>query len=169
VEGSDILPQLIHEHQVGFVNRALQAGYVARMHLHRGGELSAEQQGEINHFVGELTRYILFADEAPLPEGGIKGDAKFQDDFVRNRKVSKSGASLRDFDLKRRIFKYPCSYMIYTPLFAELPKVVKGGVMRELKKGLSEGDKSYAHISTEEKRVIREILAETMGMRFGQD
>src|SRR5688572_6613008 len=165
-EGSDILPQLIHEHQAGFVNRALQAGYVARMHLHRGGKLSAEQQSEIDHFVRELVRYILFADEAPLPVGGIKGDNVFEEDFRRNGRASKSGASLKDFDLKRRIFKYPCSYMIYMPLFQELPEVVKNGVMRALKKGLSEGDKTYAHISRDEKRVIREILAETMGMEF---
>src|SRR5688572_24674770 len=140
VEGSDILPQLIHEHQAGFVNRALQAGYVARMHLHRGGELSTEQQREIDHFVGELARYILFADEARLPAGGIEGEAKFREDFLKNKKMSRSGASLKDFDLKRRMFKYPCSYMIYTPLFEALPEVVKSGVVRELRKGLREED-----------------------------
>jgi hypothetical protein len=165
VEGSDILAQLIHEHQAGFVNRALQAGYVARMHLHRG-KLGEEQQREIDHFVDELARYILFADEARLPEGGIKGDSVFEEEFRRNRKVSKGGASLKDFDLKRRIFKYPCSYMIYTPLFAALPEAVKSGVMRELRKGLSDENGTYAHISKEEKRVIREILAETVGWEF---
>src|SRR5688500_17763528 len=172
VEGSDILPQLIHEHQAGFVNRALQAGYVARMHLHRGGELSAEQRAEIDHFAGELARYILFADEAALPKSGIKGDRKFEEDFLRDRKVSRNGASLQDFDLKRRMFKYPVSYMVYTPLFAGLPEVVKSGVIRELQKGLREGDGkngndgTYAHISKEEKRVIQEILVETMGWEF---
>jgi hypothetical protein len=166
VEGSDILPQLIHEHQAGFVNRALQAAYVARIHLHRGGEFSEERQREIDHFAGELARYILFADEAELPDGGIEGEAKFKEDFLRGRKVSKSGASLKDFDLKRRMFKHPCSYMIYTPLFEALPEVVKSGVMRELKKGLSEDDRTYGHISKEEKRVVREILAETVGWEF---
>ena len=181
VAGSDILPQLIHEHQAGFVNRALQAGYVARMHLHEaektGDELGAEQQREIDFFVMELARYILFVEEAALPAGGITGDAKFREDFLKNRKAGRSGASLKDFDLKRRIFKYPVSYMIYTPMFEALPEVVKKGVMRELRAGLRDGngngddgkngsDGTYAHISKEEKRVIREILAETMGWEF---
>ncbi|MGZ8898502.1 MAG: hypothetical protein ACXW3Z_00245, partial [Limisphaerales bacterium] len=84
----------------------------------------------------------------------------FKTDFLRNRKTSQSGASLKDFDLERRIFKYPCSYMIYSPVFEALPAVVKSAAMRELRKGLSADDGTFAHISTEEKRVIRELLAD---------
>ncbi|MGZ8901761.1 MAG: hypothetical protein ACXW3Z_16840 [Limisphaerales bacterium] len=166
VAGSDILPQLIHEHQAGFVNRVLQAGYAARTYLHEqqatGGELKAEQKSEIERHARELARYVLFADEAALPTGGIKGDGAFKTDFLRNRKTSQSGASLKDFDLERRIFKYPCSYMIYSRVFKALPAVVKSAVMRELRKGLSADDGTFAHISAEEKRVIRELLRETL-------
>ena len=166
VASSDILPQLIHEHQAGFVNRALQAGYVARAYSHeqrtQGGALTTEQKAEIERQARELTRYILFADEAPLPPGGIKGDAAFAKDFLTNRKSAQAGASLKDLDLKRRIFKYPCSYMIYTPLFGALPETVKSGVLRELRKGLTVNDTTYPHISPEEKRAIREILRETL-------
>ena len=164
VESSDILPQLVHEHQAGFVNRVLQTAYVARTYLHEqnGGELSDAQRSEIDRHAKELVRYVLFADEAKLPEGGIKGDAEFQEDFQRNRKVSKSGASLKDFDLQRRMFKYPCSYMIYSPMFEALPEVVKASVMKEMRERLREEDAVFAHLSTEEKRVLREILAETL-------
>jgi hypothetical protein len=162
-ETSDILPHLVHEHQAGFVNRVLQAGYVARMFLHEqnGSELTDAQRSEIERHARELVRYILFADEAKLPEGGMKGDAAFREEFSRNRKTSKSGASLKDFDLQRRIFKYPCSYMIYSPVFEALPEVVKSSVLRELKERLRDEDKTFVHISNEEKGAIREILAET--------
>ena len=164
VESSDILPQLVHEHQAGFVNRVLQTAYVARTYLHEqnGGELSDAQRSEIDRHAKELVRYVLFADEAKLPEGGIKGDAEFQEEFLRNRKVSKSGVSLKDFDLQRRMSKYPCSYMIYSPMFEALPEVVKASVMKEMRERLREEDAVFAHLSTEEKRVLREILAETL-------
>jgi hypothetical protein len=164
VESSDILPQLVHEHQAGFVNRVLQAGYVARIHLHgqNGGELTDAQRSEIERHAKELVRYILFADEAKLPEGGIKGDAAFQEDFLRNRKTCKSGASLKDFDLQRRMFKYPCSYMIYSPVFGALPEVVRSLVLEELRHALNSEDRGFEHMSANEKSIIAQILSETL-------
>jgi hypothetical protein len=164
VESSDILPQLVHEHQAGFVNRVLQAGYVARTYLHEqnGGELTVAQRSEIERHAKELVRYILFADEAKFPESGIKGDAAFREDFLRNRKVSKSGASLKDFDLERRMFKYPCSYMIYSPVFGALPEVVRSRVLEELRRALNAGDRSFDHITLDEKSIIAQILSETL-------
>ena len=32
-----------------------------------------------------------------------------------------AGRSLRDFDLTTRLFKYPCSFLIYSPQFDGLP------------------------------------------------
>lgn len=165
-ERSDILPQLIHEHQAGFVNRAAQATYMARIYAHEnslnGTELSDDQKAELDKYVDELVAYLLFADEAALPEGGITGDEKFKEDFLRERKVTRNGASLKDLDLNRRLFKYPCSYMIYSAQFAALPEVVRAGVMRGLKDRLQDADRTFGHISREEKRVIREILSETV-------
>ena len=155
---SDILPQLVHEHQAGFVNRVLQAGYVARTYLHGGAELTREQEAELDRHARELVRYILFADEAALPEGGIKGDATFIKEFVG----SGAPTGLREFDLRRRLFKYPCSYMVETDLFEALPEVVKGRVLKELKARLGDEDSAMNHISREEKRVIREILTEKL-------
>jgi hypothetical protein len=56
--------------------------------------------------------------------------------------------------------------MIYTPLFEALPDIVKHAVLRDLKQGLSDNDATFAHISKAEKRVIREILAETLQLEF---
>ncbi len=35
------------------------------------------------------------------------------------------GRSLRDFDLHTRIFKYPCSYLIYSEAFDAIPEPAK--------------------------------------------
>ena len=42
------------------------------------------------------------------------------------------GRSLRDLDLTRRLFRYPCSYLIDTAAFDGLPGPVKEYVLRRL-------------------------------------
>jgi hypothetical protein len=166
VASSDILPQLIHEHQAGFVNRALQAAYLARIYESDHENLTPAHQAEIDRLAQELCRYLLFADEAPLPPGGFVGDSQFKEDFLRSRKSASSGSSLRDLDLKRRLFKYPCSYMVYSAQFAALPPLVKNAVLVELKKQLSEHS-TMAHISLNDRNEISQILRETLpGFRW---
>jgi hypothetical protein len=162
VSSSDILPQLVHEHQAGFINRAMQAAYLARIYLHQNSPPTQEQQGELERHARELTRYILFADEAGLPEGGFDGDNEFKEAFRRDRKKSKGEASLKDFDLQRRLFKHRCSYMIYSQVFQRLPASVKGPVLRELKLALAGNSDSGSHLSAEEKQMIISILRETL-------
>ncbi|HVK59605.1 MAG TPA: hypothetical protein VM735_12550, partial [Candidatus Kapabacteria bacterium] len=131
VESSDLLPQMIHEHQAGFVNRAAQAAYIERIYRHQqqGKEMTANQTAEIERSAEELVKYILFSNEAALPPGGIKGDQAFKQDFLSNRNEASNGTSLRDFELNERIFRFRCSYMVYSEQFATLPKGVKGAVM----------------------------------------
>ncbi len=158
---SDLLPQLLQEHQVGFVNRALQAAYRARELQNEPA--SAELTREIAALATPLVRYILFADEAPLP-APVAGEARFKTDFLANRKADSKGAALKDFELKTRMFRYRCSYMIYTPTFAGLPSALKKAVLAQISAALGEGPATaeYAYLPVEEKRAIRRILAETL-------
>jgi hypothetical protein len=73
------------------------------------------------------------------------------------------GRSLRDFDLETRLFKYPCSYLIYSEAFDALPEKMREHVYRRLWRILNEKDSSpaYERIPSETKRAILEILAET--------
>ena len=81
VATSDILPHLLLEHQVGFVNRAVQAAYRVRfLERRNAGHLEAVAP-EIDALARGLVRYLLFADEVPLPSGGIEGDARYKSDF----------------------------------------------------------------------------------------
>ena len=89
VATSDILPQLLHEHQAGFVNRVVQATYRARTDITvSAGKLTEEQSAELDLQARIITRYLLFAEEVQLPAGGVEGDAAFKADFLRTRRVA---------------------------------------------------------------------------------
>lgn len=165
VATSDLLPQLLHEHQAGFVNRVVEAGYRTRTMLHQGvGKLTAEQTGELDQQARIVTRYLLFANEAPLPAGGIVGDAAYRKDFRRNSRFAADGRSLKDFDLRTRLFKHRCSYMIYSPVFTGLPPDLKRRVYWELKTALDAERPAadFAYLPADEKTAIRQILRETL-------
>ena len=165
VATSDVLPQLLHEHQAGFVNRVVEASYRARTALHAsGGRLTAAQAAELDGQAGIVTRYLLFADEAPLPPGGVEGDAAYKADFLHTRRAAPGGTSLKDFDLTTRLFKHRCSYMIYSPVLAGLPKQMKERVYQQLGKALSldAPDQEFAYLPQAEREAIRVILKATL-------
>ena len=91
----------------------------------------------------EVVDYMLFVDEAPLPNA-ISGSTRFAEQFAAQGPRDPKGRSLRDFDLTRRIFRYPLSYMIYSPLFDALPAAAKNAIYARLWKMLSERKDSAA-------------------------
>lgn len=164
VATSDGLAHLLHEHQAGFVDRVVEASYRARTYLHEGnGKLSPEHRMELDRQAEIIVRYLLFADEAPLPKEGVAGEVAFKEDFLRARR-SVGGKSLKDFDLKTHLFRNRCSYMIYSRVFNGLPSEMKERIFLRLKQALSadRADASYAYLPNEEKTVIRRILRETL-------
>jgi len=164
VTTSDLLPQLLHEHQAGFVNRAVEAGYRARTLLHEsGGQLSVVQSAELDEQARIITRYLLFADEASLPAGGVTGDAAYRTDFQRHRRATADGRSLKDLDLRTRLFQHRCSYMIYSGVFQGLPPDLKRRVYQEMRTALGpDAAPDFAHLPATEKEAIRQILRETL-------
>lgn len=160
---SDVLPQLLHEHQIGFVNRAVAATYHTRALLAKG-PLDDAGITDLNTQAREFTRYVLFADEVPLPKGGVAGEAAFKTDFLRTRRADGQGAALKDFELQTRLFRYRCSYMIYGSAFAGLPMEFKQRVYRRLGEALDAAhpDAEYAYLPPAEKQAIRGILRATL-------
>jgi hypothetical protein len=164
VRTSDVLPQLIHEHQAGFVNRVVEAGYRARTYLHSDGpQLSIEHESILNEQARLVTRYLLFADEAPLP-GKLTVDPAFSADFLKTKRAVAGGASLKDFNLQTRLFRNRCSYMIYSPIFTALPAQLKSRIYAQLGAALStaKANSEYAYLPTSEKQAIRTILKATL-------
>ena len=159
---SDILAHLVHEHQLGFDNRVIQAAYLGREMEAKGSARTFADDARLNDKARELVRYVLFADEAKLPAGGIVGDPQFAKDFARNKKAIASGASLKDFDLKTRMFKHRCSYMIYTPQWQKMPAIIKTKVYAGMKGALSGKNRDYAYLPADERLGIVAILRETL-------
>jgi hypothetical protein len=105
--------------------------------------------------------YLLFVDEAPLD--GVTGTSGFAQSFSARGPRDSKGRSLRDLDLKRRLFKYPCSYMIYSPAFDQLPAAAKRAIYERMWAVLSGGERApkYARLSPADRDQILEILGET--------
>ena len=74
------------------------------------------------------------------------------------------GRSLRQLDLRQRMFQYPCSYLIYSPSFDQLPPPVKQYVVDRLRAILLEEDTdpAFARLTRADRRAIFEILEETL-------
>ena len=165
VAKSDFLAHLLHEHQAGFVNRTIEATYRTRTFLAADkDQLTAAHAADLDQQARAFTRYLLFADEVALPAGGVLGDADLKADFLKARRATRAGAALRDFDLRTRIFKHRCSYMIYSLAFQGLPPQMKQRVYRRLAEALdsTKPDAEYAYLPAAEKQAIRLILKETL-------
>ncbi|MEQ1731611.1 MAG: hypothetical protein ABL982_24835, partial [Vicinamibacterales bacterium] len=77
--------------------------------------------------VTELADYLLFLEEAPLP-APVAGDPAYVRAFESAGVRDAHGHSLRTFDLQRRLFRVPCSFMIHSPAFAALPASARQAV-----------------------------------------
>jgi hypothetical protein len=73
------------------------------------------------------------------------------------------GRSFRELDLQRRLFRHPCSYLIYSASFRQLPAEVREYVWQRMWDILNNRDTSsdFAHLSAGDRQSILEILRET--------
>ena len=109
-----------------------------------------------------LVKALLFSEEAPLT-GEVKGTSTFAADFVKGGPRDSAGRSLREFDLKVRMFKYPMSYLIYSDAIDELPAEARDQLYRRLHDVLTGKDeaKEFAHLSPADRKAVLEILVGT--------
>lgn len=124
---SDIVALMTFEHQTQMTNLMTRLNWEART-----GAPPADISKDIDAFV----KYMVFADETPLPEP-VQGVSSFTKTFPERGPRDHQGRSLRDFDLQTRLFRYPLSYMIYSEQFDSLPEAVKEPVYRRLAAALA--------------------------------
>lgn len=165
---SDVVALMVFDHQMHMVNLITRIGWEVRFAKYEQAvglgqdqkrpDLAALIRGAAN----ELVDYMLFVDEAPLP-GRIQGTSGFTEFFSRKGPTDGKGRSLREFDLERRLMRYPCSYMIYSEAFDALPVEAKGAVYSRMWQILSGKDKSaqYQQLSLADRQAVVEILRET--------
>jgi hypothetical protein len=170
---SDLVALMVLEHQAETHNLITRAGFSTREALHAEARLNKdlnEPEGHrwqstttrIQSAGNELVKFLLFSGEAPLT-AKLQGTTSFADEFTSRGPRDPHGRSLRDFDLEKRMFKYPCSYLIYSRSFDALPKEAKDFVYCRLWEVLSGTDESkeFAHLSPEDRTNIRDILNTT--------
>jgi hypothetical protein len=164
---------MVLEHQTRMTNLITRVGWETRMALsdqmaiNRALKEPEDQIGEstrrrIDNAAEALVKYMLFADEALL-EAPVKGTAPFAQEFQQRGPRDHRNRSLRDLDLTRRMFRYPCSYLIYSAQFDALPPVVRDRIYRRLWEVLTGADRSplYARLTPADRKAVYEILLDT--------
>ena len=167
---SDLIALMVLEHQTLVHNRITAANYHGRIAaedagVKQGGKDRTEPdaaQRRLDNAVQQLVEALLLAREAPLHEP-IRGTSDFAKEFSALGRRDSQGRSLRDLDLQHRLFRYPCSYLIYSEAFDGLPKPVRHQVYEQLWQVLTadEPPYKYRHVTTDDRRAIVEILRET--------
>jgi len=180
---SDVVAHLVLAHQTQMHNLITLTNYRTRLALYSQAQQASSAQAadatapadtslpesgrqQFERPAEQLLRYLLFANETLLPGGDgqkiIRSSAFARKFAVRGIRDSK-GRSLRDFDLSTRIFRYPCSYLIYSDAFDALPEPAKGYVYHRLLEILTGQDKSqdFVKLSGEDRRAVLEILLAT--------
>jgi hypothetical protein len=175
---SDVVAHLVLAHQTQMHNLITLTNYKTRLALYSQASqgknagssadspLSDNLRQQFERPAEQLLRYLLFANETPLPgidRQRVVDASPFAREFEAQGVRDAKGRSLRDFDLNTRIFRYPCSYLIYSDAFDTLPEPAKGYVYHRLLEILSGQDQrpDFARLSAEDRRAILEILFAT--------
>ena len=170
---SDVVALMVLAHQAEMHNRITRANFQTRQALHYEQALNKglgekpdhrwpSTTSRIKSACEPLLEYLFFSNEIKL-ESPIASDSGFMQAFQNQGPKDSKGRSLRQFHLKTRLFQYPCSYLIYSDSFRQLPDEAMNYISRRLDEILSGEDKSekFNHLSADDRIAIRQILDET--------
>lgn len=173
---SDIVALMVLEHQKRVHNALVQANLTVRQMLHRH-ERMREVFGEakdapltdtnlriLDHQAERVVETLLFKNEFDMGTDGVDGSGAFVDAFESKALKDSDHRSLRDLRLYERLFKYRCSYMIYSEAFDHLPLLLKETILGRLYvilKGEANGD-GFDYLGDSERERIVNILSETL-------
>lgn len=170
---SDIVALMVLGHQTYVHNMITEASFETRYALRDqavldeamdrdSSVLSTSTKRRIAGSGRDLIEAMLFVDEVSFADP-IQGSSSFAKVFSEQGPNDGIGRSLRDLDLKTRLFSYPLSYLIYSPQFIGLPDEMKEFVYRRLWQILTaRRPTEYPHISLTQRKAIREILVDTL-------
>jgi hypothetical protein len=170
---SDIVALLVFEHQSTVYNLITRINFKARSRIAR--EFNAAPAGVASHnrlnpkteawmqkLSEPLVQAMLFANAAPLTDT-VASTSGFDAWFQAQGPRDKAGRSLRELNLRTRLFKYPLSYLVYSPAFDGLPDYVRNYVYGRFVDILSGRDVhgTYSKLSATDRQAIIEILTAT--------
>lgn len=170
---SDIVALMVFQHQQHLHNLITHAGYDVRLAIRDSealdralgeppGQRSESTQHRIQSDCEPVVKAMLFSGEARLIDP-VTGSSGFTQEFAARGPKDSKGRSLREFDLKHRLFKYPCSYLIYSEQFDALPPDARDYIYRRLWEVLTSRDtgRAFAHLTASDRAAILQILRET--------
>jgi hypothetical protein len=154
---SDIVALMVLDHQAKMHNYITRLNYETQIMVSMYGHIRY-----LSNQVNAFLRYLLLTEAVPL-QASVEGDPAFVEAFQRIGPFDSKGRSLRSLDLQTRLFKYPCSYLIYADAFDALPPVMRDHLLRRLFDVLTgkDADPQFARISQEDRTAVLEILRET--------
>jgi hypothetical protein len=155
-DGSTVVAHLVFSHQMHGLNLIIRVGMESRLDRRSDAE-------------NQLVRYLTFTDEPALPQALVAhaspASQRYIEWFERKSPLDRNRRSLRQFDLKTRTFRYRLSYLIYQPVFQQLPEAARSRIYRRLWSGLTapqDSPEAFAHIPLEERQEIIRIVAATI-------
>ncbi len=168
---SDLMALMVLDHQCHMFNLFIRANYRVRLMMHDEkidpndlrAPLPERVTREVEMHSKVVARYLLYTKEAEL-EGTLSGTSEFTERFAAQGIRDDQGRSLRDFDGTDRLFKYPCSYLIYSDTFQSLPAIFQEAVFERLYTVLTtnELNEDFLHLSAKDKKAVYEILKATL-------
>jgi len=144
---SDIVALMVMEHQLTVQNQLTYVKFKAPAVLERVGHgearnamtwdaLPERARLALTHMLDNLVDDLLLVDAAQF-EDEIHGSPEFVAWFQAQGPSDDQGRSLRDLDLKRNLFAWPLSYLVYSPAMANLPGYARDYVFRQITAKLS--------------------------------
>jgi hypothetical protein len=109
-----------------------------------------------------LLAWLLLSGERRLTSP-VQGTTEFARHFARRGPRDRHGRSLRELDLRQRLFRHPCSFVIYGPAFDALPQQLQEYVFQRLYDVLqgSDTNRKYTHLSATQRTTLFQILRDT--------
>jgi hypothetical protein len=168
---SDIVALLVFEHQSTVYNLITRINFKVRSRIARefsAAPASVASRNRLNpqteawmQLTEPLVQAMLFANAVPLTDT-VASTSGFDTWFQAQGPRDKGGRSLRELDLRTRLFKYPLSYLVYSPAFDGLPDYVRNYVYGRFVDILSKRDvHGNLHLSAADQQAVMEILMAT--------
>ena len=170
---SDLVALMVLEHQTRMTNLLTRVGWETRLALsdqkainqamkQPDDLISDSARRRIDNAAEALLKYMLFTDEALL-DAPVKGSSAFAEEFEVRGPRDHANRSLRELDLMRRMFRYPCSFLIYSEAFDALPPIVRDRIYRRLWEVLTGADQTSlsGRLTADDRKAVYEILLDT--------
>ena len=168
---SDIVALLVLLHQSTVQDRITEVNFDTRTALAKEGKdpsggrgvtLPPDSRKQIQEEMDALVDELLLVGDPGLG-AKVSGDSGFDKWFQARGPRDSHGRSLRELDLTTRLFKYPCSFLLYSAAFRALPAYAKDYLYDRLGRILTgkERGPQYAPLSAADRKAVLEILTAT--------